>query len=144
MNEEEVSLFCEGAIEFFEDRLNYIAYAPTLRNLLKGEEPFTIIDVRTKERYDQAHVKKAINIPYDEHNAFYGEEGHFPELRKDAFNYVYCYDHYCKLASRACRLFNILGYPSREVLGGWKVYNNKHQRKPKDFPIDITASVDLR
>ena len=35
-----------------------------LQTILK-EKNYTIVDVRTKEEYNQGHVKKAINIPYD-------------------------------------------------------------------------------
>lgn len=36
-----------------------------LEKLMK-ENNYTIIDVRTKEEYDESHLVDAINIPYDE------------------------------------------------------------------------------
>lgn len=35
-----------------------------LNNIIKNEE-YIIIDVRTKEEYEELHIKDAINIPYD-------------------------------------------------------------------------------
>ena len=32
------------------------------------EKEYIVIDVRTKEEYDEGHVKGSINIPYDEIN----------------------------------------------------------------------------
>lgn len=36
-----------------------------LKNLMKDNE-YIIVDVRTKEEYDEGHIVGAINIPYDE------------------------------------------------------------------------------
>ena len=36
------------------------------KDLEDNLEYFNIVDVRTKEEFDQGHVKGAINIPYDE------------------------------------------------------------------------------
>ena len=35
-----------------------------LDKILKKEN-YTVVDVRTKEEYEQGHVKNAVNIPYD-------------------------------------------------------------------------------
>lgn len=38
-----------------------------LESVMK-EENYIIVDVRTKEEYDESHLMEAINIPYDEIN----------------------------------------------------------------------------
>lgn len=38
-----------------------------LENII-AKNNYIIVDVRTKEEYDESHVKNAINIPYDEIN----------------------------------------------------------------------------
>ena len=38
-----------------------------IKNLMKENE-YIIVDVRTKEEYQQSHIEGAINIPYDEIN----------------------------------------------------------------------------
>lgn len=51
---------------------------------LMKENDYIIIDVRTKEEYDEEHIKDAINIPYDiiEENI---------NVSKDKMIFVYCY-----------------------------------------------------
>ena len=50
---------------------------------LMKENEFIIVDVRTKEEFEELHVEDAINIPYDEIN----ED---TELDKDKLIFVYC------------------------------------------------------
>jgi len=50
---------------------------------LMSENEYTIIDVRTKEEYEEQHIVEAINIPYDEIN----DE---TKLDKDKIILVYC------------------------------------------------------
>ena len=48
---------------------------------IMAENEYTIIDVRTKEEYNQGHLKDALNIPYDQlDNSF----------EKDKVIFVYC------------------------------------------------------
>lgn len=57
------------------DKLDY-------KEIMKENE-YVIIDVRTKEEYDESHIKDAINIPYDEINENI-------EIEKDKIIFVYC------------------------------------------------------
>ena len=50
---------------------------------LMSENEYIIIDVRTKEEYDEGHVVDSVNIPYDEIN----EESN---LDKNKIIFVYC------------------------------------------------------
>ena len=54
----------------------------TLRERIE-EEKAIIVDVRTKEEYEESHIKGAINIPYDEIDEDV-------ELDKNKKIYVYC------------------------------------------------------
>lgn len=47
------------------------------------ENDYVIIDVRTKEEYNESHIKDAINIPYDEIDENI-------EIEKDKVIFVYC------------------------------------------------------
>ena len=47
------------------------------------ENEYVIIDVRTREEYDEEHLVDAINIPYDEINEDI-------EISKDTIIFVYC------------------------------------------------------
>ena len=54
----------------------------TVYDFIKDKK-YVVIDVRTKEEYEQGHVKDAINIPYDELDSNL-------ELKKDDIILVYC------------------------------------------------------
>lgn len=54
----------------------------SLEEILK-EGNYIIVDVRTKEEYEELHIKEAINIPYDEINEN-------TSLDKDKKILVYC------------------------------------------------------
>lgn len=60
------------------------------------KEDYIIIDVRTKEEYDEQHIKGAINIPYNEIN----ENSDIP---KDKVVFVYC-----KSGARSSVAYNTL------------------------------------
>lgn len=47
------------------------------------EKEYVIVDVRTKEEYNESHIKDAINIPYDEIDENI-------EIDKDKVIFVYC------------------------------------------------------
>lgn len=47
------------------------------------ERKYVILDVRTKEEYEESHIKDAINIPYDEINNGIG-------IDKEKVVFVYC------------------------------------------------------
>ena len=50
---------------------------------LMSENEYTIIDVRTKEEYEEQHIVESINIPYDE----IGKE---INIDKEQILFVYC------------------------------------------------------
>lgn len=52
-------------------------------NRLMKENEYIIIDVRSKEEYEESHVKGAINIPHDEINENVN-------LDKDKIIFIYC------------------------------------------------------
>lgn len=67
-----LSLFCITACG---DKLDY-------KEIMKENE-YVIVDVRTKEEYEQSHIKDAINIPYDEIDETI-------DLEKNKIIFVYC------------------------------------------------------
>ena len=66
-----------------------------LEKIMKEKE-YIIVDVRTKEEYEQLHVKGSINIPYDEIDESI-------DLDKDKNIFVYC-----KSGSRSSIAYNTL------------------------------------
>jgi len=114
----------EKAAQYFENELEFRSNPYEVGHHVKErKEKVTIVDVRAAKDYAAGHIPGAINIPYDQHNGFHGNEKSFPGLRKDGYNYVYCYSHTCNLAQRAAKKFASLGYPVKEMVGGfaeWK------------------------
>ena len=72
---------------------------------LMQENEYVILDVRTKEEYDEAHLVEAINIPYNEINETI-------EIDKDKVVLVYC-----RSGNRSSIAYDVL-----ESLG-YKVYD---------------------
>lgn len=69
--------------------------------ILMKENKYIIIDVRTKDEYDEGHVVDAINIPYDEID-------NTIEIDKDNIIFVYCKSG--KRSSIAYNALTNLGY----------------------------------
>ena len=78
-----------------------------IKEIMKENE-YIIIDVRTKEEYDNSHVVDAINIPYDE----IGSE----EFDKEKVIFVYC-----QSGKRSGIAYDVLNKKGYEVydLGGF-------------------------
>lgn len=77
------------------------------------ENEYVIIDVRTKEEYNEGHLVDAINIPYDEID----ED---TDLDKDKIVFVYCRSG--NRSSIAYKTLNKLGYEVYD-LGGYDSIN---------------------
>lgn len=75
------------------------------------ENNYILVDVRTKEEYDEGHLKDAINIPYDEINVD-------TELDKDKYILVYCKSG--KRAQTAEAYLRRVGYDKVYNLGGFE------------------------
>jgi rhodanese-related sulfurtransferase len=60
--------------------------AEDAKKIIDSDERFIVLDVRTKEEYDEGHIKNAVFMPYDETDSLAGSL--IPE--KDAKLLVYC------------------------------------------------------
>lgn len=112
----------QAATKYFEDKLNYTANSFSLKKVSDGEIEGVIVDLRRKENFEQGHIPRAINIPFDKFNDFEGQQTEFPGLSKNKINYLYCYEHLCNLSQKAAKKFASLGYPVKEVEGGFKAW----------------------
>lgn len=115
----------KDAIHFFEEEMRYITVPYAVKRAIDEKEPITIIDVRSAKDYAAGHIPGAINIPYEKYNSFRGKETNFPGLSKDRYNYIYCYELLCHLAKDAAIKFASLGYPVKEMAGGFKAWQDK-------------------
>ena len=116
------------AVEYFDNELNFKTNPHGVKAVLDGKvKNVTIVDVRSEADFAKGHIPGAVNIPWEKHESFDGSETEFPELRKDGYNYIYCYEHLCNLAQKAAKKFASLGYPVKEMVGGfteWKSHKN--------------------
>lgn len=82
------------------------------RQIMEGEQPYTLLDVRTPEEFREAHIPGAVLLPVDE----VGDkaEGKLPD--KGALIIVYCRSG--SRSAMAARRLNALGYTSIRDLGG--------------------------
>lgn len=125
----------KAAVIFFENELNFTATPGTVKKAVQGKISGVIVDVRRKEHFEKSHIPGAINIPFDEYDSFSGEpvdseEARFPELSKDTMNYIYCYELLCSLSQKAAKKFATLGYPVKEMKGGFKAWTEH------DYPTE--------
>jgi len=108
------------AAQYFEEEMNFktnpYAVKYVLDNKITG---VAIIDVRAKNDFANGHIPGAINLPFDQYSSFEGNETKFPGLIKNGYNYVYCYKLLCNLAQKAAKKFATLGYPVKEMVGGF-------------------------
>lgn len=115
----------QKAVEYFASELNFKTNPYGVNKIIEGKASnIKIVDVRAAKDFAKGHIPGAINIPYDQHNSFEGSETAFPELKKDEFNYVYCYEHLCNLSQKAAKKFASLGYPVKEIVGGWEAWES--------------------
>lgn len=111
------------AAQYFEDELNFKTNPHFINKVIKDKLPnITIVDVRSADDFAKGHIPGAINLPDEKYNYFNGSETEFPGLRKDGFNLVYCYTKTCNLAQKAAKKFASLGYPVKEIVGGYELW----------------------
>jgi rhodanese-related sulfurtransferase len=115
----------DKAAKHFECELNCVANPHSVQEALQKKEKIIIIDVRDEKSYKDGHIPGAINLPYDKYQTFSGDQEKFKELDHDRFTYVYCYDLYCNLSQKAALKFAKLGYPVKEIKGGFEAWKQK-------------------
>lgn len=108
------------AKKYFSDLLEYTTNVSGVKKVvLDPNSKIVIIGLRAEKDYKADHIPKSINLAFDKYNTFEGNETEFPGLKRDAYNYVYCYDGTCKLAEKAANKFASLGYPVKIMIGGY-------------------------
>lgn len=116
----------QRAAQYFEDELNFKTNSYFVNQVIQGKVPnVTIVDVRSADAYAKGHIPGAINLPDEKYNYFNGSETEFPGLRKDGFNLVYCYTKTCNLGQKAAKKFTSLGYPVKEIVGGYELWTEE-------------------
>lgn len=116
-----------SAVKYFETELSFTSNPHGVNAIITAKDKnanVTIVDVRKEEDFKAGHIPGAINIPFDKWDGFNGKQTQFPGLRKDGVNYVYCYELLCNLGQVAAKKFASLGYPVKEMKGGFKSWKD--------------------
>jgi rhodanese-related sulfurtransferase len=135
------------AIDHFAGKLAYETDVSDVHAALSGGQPgsvLVLVDSRSREAWDQGHVPGAIHLP----TAEIGRRA--AELIPAGTSVVtYCWGPGCNGATRAALEFAKLGYPVREMIGGFEYWVREGfayettewgRREPAADPL--TAPVD--
>ena len=76
-----------------------------------------VVDVRSREAWDQGHVAGAVHMPYREI-----AERAPREIARDAAVVVYCWSPGCNAGAKGAVEFAKLGYAVREMIGGYEYW----------------------
>lgn len=84
--------------------------------LESGRPGFVLLDSRSRESWDQGHVRGAVHLPGREIAARAGE------LDPGVPVVTYCWGPGCNGATRAALALSLLGFRVREMLGGFEYW----------------------
>jgi rhodanese-related sulfurtransferase len=135
-----------AAVDHFAGKLAYETDVSDVRAALSRAEPgFVLVDSRSREAWDQGHLPGAIHLPTREIERRAGEL-----VPAGATVVTYCWGPGCNGATRAALEFARLGYPVREMIGGFEywvregfAYETADRGRREAAPDPLTAPVDL-
>jgi len=104
------------AIAYFARKLRHETDPSDVAGARAAGEPITVVDVRSRASYDQGHVPNAIHLPGGELAERHAELAGLPNL------VVYCWGPACNGATRAALALSRLGYPVKEMIGGFEYW----------------------
>lgn len=103
--------------DYFAAKLTYETDASDLYARLKGGEDVVVVDVRSEEVWAQGRVPGAIHMHYSEIATRAPQE--IPEGTEVV---VYCWSPGCNAGAKGAVEFARLGYPVREMIGGFEYW----------------------
>lgn len=106
------------AIAHFRGRLGFESDVSDVAAALADPEPgFVLVDTRSDASWAQGHVPGAMHLPGRRIAAEAGER-----IPAGTHVIVYCWGPGCNGATRAALEFALLGYPVKEMLGGFEYW----------------------
>ncbi|HEY2795205.1 MAG TPA: rhodanese-like domain-containing protein [Micromonosporaceae bacterium] len=129
-----------NAVEHFRNRLAFETDVSDVHASLEERADFVLVDVRSVESWQQGHIPGAVHIPRRSIAAGV-------DIPPGTAIVTYCWGPGCNGATRAALEFALLGYPVREMLGGYEYWVREGfpavtptgtVRRPAD---DLTAPV---
>lgn len=106
------------ATDYFTAKLAVETDASDVHAALSSGTPgFVLIDVRSADAWSQGHVRGAVHIPRAD------LASRLPvEYPADTAFVVYCWGPGCNGATRAAAAVSALGYPVKEMIGGFEYW----------------------
>jgi len=90
---------------------------------IPAEDPM-IIDIRSREEFENGRIPNAVNIPFED------LEKHLEEIPEDRPVLAYCRDEYCELADRAVDMLRKNGRAA------WRLKDSVIARRYEDRPVE--------
>ncbi|MFC8801195.1 rhodanese-like domain-containing protein [Promicromonospora sp. NPDC057138] len=110
-----------AAVAHFAGRLAFETDVADVHTALAGldaaDAPFTLVDVRSQESWDQGHVPGAVHLPSGKVRLRAERT-----IDRDRPVVTYCWGPGCNGATKAALEFAQLGYEVKEMIGGFEYW----------------------
>ncbi|QNE20456.1 rhodanese-like domain-containing protein [Kribbella qitaiheensis] len=124
----------DAAVAHFAARLSYETDpSDVAADIGAGVTGWVLVDSRSQASWDQGHVPGAIHLPTDEIAARAGSV-----VPDGASVVTYCWGPGCNGGTRAALEFAKLGYPVKEMIGGFEYWSRE------GLPVETAAGIDRR
>jgi rhodanese-related sulfurtransferase len=118
------------AIAHFEGKLQFETDPSDVATALAAGQDFVLIDCRSEAAWEHGHIRGAANLPTDQ------IASHAPGVVPPGTPVVtYCWGPGCNGSTRAALAFAKLGYPVKEMIGGYEYWMRE------GLPVDGTAAA---
>ena len=123
-----------AAVAHFSGRLSYEADVSDVHAALAAGEPgIVVVDSRGDESWRQGRIRGAVHLPTGEI-----AERAASIIPRDVTVVTYCWGPGCNGAQRAALEFAKLGYPVKEMIGGFEYWARE------GFPVETDHGVERR
>ncbi|MFI8748108.1 rhodanese-like domain-containing protein [Pseudomonas sp. NPDC077186] len=105
-------------LDHYAHKLEFEIDSWDLAEAQKAQENVVVLDARSAQAYDLAHIPGALSFPHKRMTA-----EHTGELRRDALYVVYCDGIGCNASTAGALKMARLGFRVKELIGGldwWK------------------------
>ena len=122
-----------AAAAHFAARLSFETDCSDVHAALEAADPgFVLLDTRSREAWDQGHVRGAVHMPKPD------MPSRIPAYPAGTRFVVYCWGPGCNGAQRAGLIISELGYAVKEMIGGFEYW--AREGLPVDRVVFDTAS----
>ncbi|MGW7682237.1 rhodanese-like domain-containing protein [Kribbella sp. NPDC054772] len=123
-----------AAVAHFAGRLSFeVDAADVAADIGAGVTGWVLVDSRSQESWDQGHVPGAIHLPHREI-----AERARSIVPEGVTVVTYCWGPGCNGATQAALAFARLGYPVKEMIGGFEYWARE------GGPIETAAGIERR